>query len=409
MARDFPVLRLSGPATPMRTDAGMLLSEVAKLVAGDVAVSKADLVQVTGLARSTVTGAVDALLSGGIFQITGARPTPGRGRPAERLSLSPNSGVVLIADLAAAASRLAIVDLQQQILANERLEYEAALGPREVLELIADRFRTLRDETCPAVPVRQLVIGLPSPVDSMRGLPVRPPRVPGWHNFRVRDELSRMLGCPVWLENDVNLRALGEARALPADQQPLIFVKVGAGIGGGLVGSDGRLHYGADGGAGDVGHVRLLGAEARPCVCGNVGCVEAVASLSAITRSLQALPARESVAVKDSNDVLELIRRGDPTTMTLVRESGELVGELIAMLVHFYNPARVALGGAITAASDEFLAAVRAVVYQRALPLGTRNLVLSASALGDHGGIAGATVLGVERALSPRGRARLLT
>jgi predicted NBD/HSP70 family sugar kinase len=95
-----------------------------------------------------------------------------------------------------------------------------------------------------------------------------------------------------------------------------------------------------------------------------------------------------------------MVARGDPDALAAVRDAAGLIGELVATLVHFYNPARVTLGGALTAASDELLAGVRSVVYLRALPLATRNLVLASSVLGEQAGVAGAMVLGIERVLS---------
>ncbi|HTF49224.1 MAG TPA: ROK family protein, partial [Pseudonocardia sp.] len=239
------------------------------------------------------------------------------------------------------------------------------------------------------------------PVDGRRGVPVRPPIMPGWHGYPVTTRLRRSFGCPVLLENDVNLRALGEARALPADQAPLLFVKVGTGIGGGLITSAGVLHHGADGAAGDIGHIRVRGAPDVRCVCGNIGCIEAVASASAVARRLsESLPGAEVATI---NDVRALVSQGDPTAVALIREAAGLIGEVVATLVHFYNPARVTIGGSVAAASDELLAGIRAVVYQRALPLATRNLVLANSVLGEYAGVAGGTVLGIEQVLSVDG------
>ena len=135
------------------------------------------------------------------------------------------------------------------------------------------------------------------------------------------------------------------------------------------------------------------------CVCGNVGCIEALASASAIARRL---------GVEGGG------RRPSPTSAPwwpaatrrcsrLVREAAELIGEVVATLVHFYNPARVTIGGSVAAASDDLLAGIRSVVYQRALPLATRNLVLANSVLGEFAGVAGAAVLGIERVLSADG------
>jgi predicted NBD/HSP70 family sugar kinase len=400
----LPPLRLSAPPLSARLDATLTLSTVARLVASGTALSKADLVPAAGLARTTVSAAVDELLARGVLRLDGTRPTAGRGRPADRLALSPHSGHVLLADVGARGAHLAVVDLSQQVLGHTHIDIDVTEGPDPVMHAIETGLDALRPPGSGDVPVRAVVIGLPGPVDGNLGIPVRPPIMPGWHAYPVSARLQRRFGCPVILENDVNLRALGEARALPADQAPLLFVKVGTGIGGGLITSEGVLHHGADGAAGDIGHVRVRGAPNHPCVCGNVGCIEAVASASAIARRLD----ESSVDGHGGGgtggatiaDVRALIARADPTTLGLVREAASLIGEVVAMLVHFYNPARVTIGGSVTAASDELLAGVRSVVYQRALPLATRNLVLANSVLGEYAGLAGAAVLGIERVLS---------
>ena len=393
----FPPLRLSVPTSSARPEGPVTLSTLARLVASGTAVSKADLVQAAGLARTTVSNGVDALLGRGVLRIVGTRPTPGRGRPADRLALSPRGGHVLVADLGAHGAHLAVVDLSQTMRAHEHVDIDVAEGPEAVLDAVESHLQGLRARLGGAdpAPARAVVIGVPGPVDDQHGIPVRPPIMPGWHAYPVAARLRRTFGCPVLLENDVNLRALGEARALPPDQAPLLFVKVGTGIGGGLITSAGELHHGADGAAGDIGHVRVRGGQDVRCVCGNVGCIEALASASAIARQLG-----DGVTVAD---VRALVARGDPTVLRLVREAAELIGEAVATLVHFYNPARVTIGGSVAAASDDLLAGIRSVVYQRALPLATRNLVLANSVLGEFAGVAGAAVLGIERVLSADG------
>jgi len=392
----LPPLRLSAPPFATRADAEVTLSTVARLIASGAAQSKADLVPAAGMARTTVSAAVDELLSRGVVRIAGTRPTPGRGRPADRLALSPRGGQVLLADVGARGAHLAVVDLSQEVVAHEHVDLDVRDGPEPVLDAVEAGLDALRAQGPPEVPARAVVIGLPGPVDGNLGVPVRPPIMPGWHAYPVSARLQSRFDCPAILENDVNLRALGEARALPADQAPLLFVKIGTGIGGGLITREGTLHHGADGAAGDIGHVRVRGGPDDPCACGNVGCIEAVASASAVARRL-AGEAPVSIA-----ELRERLAKADATAVALVREAAAHIGELVAMLVHFYNPARVAIGGSLTAASDDLLAGVRSVVYQRALPLATRNLVLATSVLGEYAGLAGAAVLGIEQALSAR-------
>ena len=166
----LPPLRLSA-ARSGRVDAAVTLSTVARLVASGAAVSKADLVPAAGLARTTVSAAVDELLARGVLRIDGTRPTAGRGRPADRLALSPGGGHVLLADVGARGAHLAVVDLSQRMLAREHVDLDMRDGPDAVLRTVETRL-TPCGTTVPArVPVRAVVIGLPGPVDGTLGIP----------------------------------------------------------------------------------------------------------------------------------------------------------------------------------------------------------------------------------------------
>jgi predicted NBD/HSP70 family sugar kinase len=136
------------------------------------------------------------------------------------------------------------------------------------------------------------------------------------------------------------------------------------------------------------------------CACGNYGCIEAVASASAVLRQLQQLSGDGEDLPRNHEELVAALRAGDKVTVKLVREAATRVGEVVANLVHFFNPARVVIGGGLTVASDDVLAGIRAVVYRRALPLATRNLVISHPTLGSESGTAGGMVLGIERALT---------
>ena len=217
--------------------------------------------------------------------------------------------------------------------------------------------------------------------------------------------MREKLRAPVLVDNDVNLMALGEARSRPADQSPLLFVKVSTGIGCGLVTSDGQLHRGADGSAGDIGHIRVPGRDDVVCRCGNIGCVEAVASTGAILSALRQAPGS---LVQSDDDLARIVRAGDPQAIRLVRAAATDIGEVIAMVVHMYNPAAIVLGGRMSRLSDDLLAGIRAVVYQRALPLATRSLLIEKSTLNEYAGAIGGTVLAIEQALGAEGVAGIL-
>lgn len=403
-------LRLSVPTMSARVSMESVASTLARLIASQVAVTRAELVRVTGLARSTVTCGLDMLQDGGVICHAGGPTTIGRGRPAENLGLNRAFGLVFVADLGVRFARLSVHDLSEQMLAASEMPLDVADGPESVLATAISVFKTLvaRVEHPRAMPL-VLVIGLPGPVDISRGVAVKPPIMPGWDDFPIADTLHAEFGCPVLCENDVNLRALGEARAIAPDQSPLLYIKISTGIGGGLVTSSGELYHGADGSAGDIGHVRVHGADEVLCACGNYGCVEAVAAAPAILGQLrQQTTSRQAEFPTTLEELMEALRVNEKMTVGLVREAAGQVGEVVANLVHFYNPARIVVGGGLTVPSDDMLAGIRAVVYRRALPLATRNLVIGHPTLGEWSGTSGGLVLGIEHALTPGALAAFL-
>jgi predicted NBD/HSP70 family sugar kinase len=387
------------PALMRLSDTATIMSAVARLIATGTARTKPELASATGLARSTLASAVRRLQNMGLIREAGLGTPTGRGRPPEILELSPDAGVVLIADLTPHHIRGAVVRLTREVLAWRRIEYALSEGPEPTLATTVDLLHELLGEIeQDAGPVRAVVASLPGPVDIRRGMPVRPPIMPGWDGFPVTDHLSAQFNCPCLADNDVNLMALGEARALPPDQCPMLFVKVGTGIGGGLISEGGVLHRGADGAACDIGHLRVAGVDDVICSCGNVGCVEAIASAEAITEKLRVAQQNSRLTRADLDS---LVRSGDALAIRLIRDAAAVLGETVAALVHVWNPARIVLGGPLSVVSDDLLAGVRSVVYQRALPLATRNLTLAHSVLGDEAGLMGAAVQGIEHVLSP--------
>jgi len=369
-----------------------------QLVRGGEAASRAELARTTGLARSTVSQRVDALLGLGLLVEQGGGTSTG-GRPPTKLAFDAASGVVLCADLGATHCRLAVSDLDCRLLAERPAEMDIARGPEAVLGWVQDRFAELLDEAGrPAADVRGVGIGLPGPVEFAAGRAVSPPIMPGWDGVSVPAALAaRYPGVPVLVDNDVNVMALGEYWASWRHSvEDLLFVKVATGIGCGIV-AGGAIHRGADGTAGDIGHVQIPDAGDALCRCGNRGCVEAVASGGALARELRSI----GIDARGSRDVVALVRAGNPQALTLVRQAGRLVGEVLAGAVNFFNPSVIVIGGDLAHAQEQFFAGVREVVYRRSTALATQHLELARSRLDDRAGVIGCAVTVVEQILSP--------
>ena len=382
-----------------------LQSRLLGIITSQTQISRSELARITELSRSSVSLLLEPLIASSLL-IERHVEYSGRGRPTTVLALNPAAGFTLVADLGGSHARLIVANLGQKVLAEDRFKPEIADGPESVLTKIVARFRKMLAQ--PGIKggrLLNIVFGLACPVDFVRGIPVRPPIMPGWDGFPIAKFVQERMGVPVLVDNDANMLALGEARSRSSDQSPLLFVKVATGIGAGIVTQQGELHRGADGSAGDIGHIRVPGHESVACRCGNMGCVEAVASVSAMARALHT---QGDLADETTEQFCQLVGAGDERAVRLVRTAASQIGEIVADLVHFYNPATIVLGGRLASLSDDLLAGIRAVVYQRALPLATRHLVVENTRLGGDAAIAGGMVLGIEEALSAASLERLL-
>ena len=375
-------------------------SAIARIIANGGEVSRREIVAATGLARSTVDGHLQVLLRAGLIDDAGVTSGIQRGRPAQSFRISPHRGVILVADLAVDHCRIAVTSLDKRVLGQRTLDVNVDLGPIVVVEKVAGAFDELMIElNIPADQALAISVGIPGPVDSHRGIVVRPPLMPGWDGFEACKFMAERFNCDAIVDNDVNLRALGEARALGGDNLPLLMINVDAGIGGGFVSESGLLLHGADGAAGDIGHMRVSGESDVLCACGSRGCLSAVASVGAMATRLGDALGR-SVTPRE---LIDMLARGDATTVNTVREVAVTLGSAIADLVNFCNPARIVIGGEVTLCTDDVLAQIRSVVYQQAQPLATRNLSVVHTELGDEAGLIGGMVSAIEQVLSPRG------
>jgi predicted NBD/HSP70 family sugar kinase len=367
-----------------------------RLIRDGRARTHAELVALTGLSRSTVAQRVDSLLTRRL--VVPAEPGASRGgRPPRTFAFNRDAGVALAADLGATHSRVAVTDLAGDVLAEAREDIPIAQGPEVVLGWLEQTFDgLLKEANRSRDDVQGVGVGVPGPVEFVSGTPVAPPIMPGWDGYGVAAHLRARYGALVLVDNDVNIMALGEYWSRWRDTEHLLFVKVGTGIGCGVI-TDGRIHRGAQGAAGDIGHIHVPDHDDVICRCGNLGCLEAIAGGGAMAARLTEM----GVPAENSRDVVRQVREGSPEAMRLVRQAGRELGGVLASAVNFFNPAVIVIGGDIAHADEHLLAGVREVVYRRSTALATRSIRIARSTLDDRAGILGAAVMVIEAVLAP--------
>src|SRR5688500_16314256 len=196
-------LELQSAASAQVHHAQHVSSYLARLVASGQATSRSDLARVTRLARSTVSQHLAPLLRAQLISEREAEPAS-RGRPPSVLSLNPQAGVILVADIGAAHGRLGIADFGQHFLAEHSIATDVGRGPEEVLTDVRREFHALLDKHgIGRERVRLIVVGLPAPVDFATGAPIRPPIMPGWDSYPVPASFKSEFDAEVLVDNDV--------------------------------------------------------------------------------------------------------------------------------------------------------------------------------------------------------------
>jgi predicted NBD/HSP70 family sugar kinase len=291
------------------------------------------------------------------------------------LRLNKNFGIMLVANIGETHVHLAATDLEPAIMAETVGSLDVRSGPETILTWIASQFRSLLEKVGRSA--REVVgigLGMPAPVDYDAARVFGPSVMLGWDDFDIRGWMRAHFEAPVLVENDVNLMTLSEFRRFWPDVGQFLFIKVGTGIGSGII-TDGRIYRGAQGAAGDIGHIQCASVDPPLCRCGKLGCVEARAAGWALARDLRA----EGFKAQNARDIIELVRINQPEAIQKVRAAGRVLGEVTADVVSVLNPAVIVIGGTLAEAGEHLLSGVRELVYQRSLPLATRKLQIAAA------------------------------
>jgi predicted NBD/HSP70 family sugar kinase len=354
---------------------------------GEVA-TRGELQRITGLARSTVTYKLDALLTAG-YLVEAGSIADGRGRPSTRLRVNDQLTTILVADLGATHCRLAVGTPAGDVLLESVIESGIGKGPAAVLAMVTRRLdQLLKRSGRTRSSLRGTAIGVPGPVNLKSGRIARSISMPGWDDYPVKDHLVDYFGVPAVMDNDANMMGLGEQRRTYPNAHQVLFIKVGTGIGASVI-IDGELLRGTDSAEGDIGHAKITGVEETCSSCGARGCLAAIASGRAMVRDLRRLGHEPSTM----RDVVQLVRVGNPDAVRVVTAAGRALGDVLSTAVSLLNPDVVVIGGDVVHARERFLLGVRETLLARSQPLATARLAIAPSALGDRAGIMGAAAM----------------
>ena len=334
--------------------------------------SRSELVERTGLGRAIVAQRVSELIERGLVSEGEVGPSTG-GRPPRRLTFRADGGHVLVADLGATSIDVAVTSLDGRILGHHGEPAHIEAGPERCLDRVDVLFDTLLQAT-EGLTGRLWGVGIavPGPVEFEAGRPISPPIMPGWDDYPIRERFAERYRAPVWVDNDVNVLALGEWRSgIAAGHDNVVVVKIGTGIGAGII-SDGRLHRGAQGSAGDVGHIQVvrrpdghlpLRQHRLPRGAGRRW--RASAGRARRPPATAGAPGSRSPSTSAGRSRRRMSRGPHrPAIRSPWRSSSRPAGgsaQMLAGIVNFFNPSLIVIGGGVANSPDQLLAAIREI------------------------------------------------
>jgi glucokinase-like ROK family protein len=374
-------------------------------------VSRVDLSRQLGLTRAAVTSIINDLVDEGLVREAETRYSGGR-RPIV-LEVAPDKGYVLGVDLGATHLYVCLSDYSANIIQEREMEIDINEGPIVCLSLVDSLVQQVLEAAgFEFSDIAAVGIGLPGPVIIEKGTVSMPPIMPGWNNFPIRETLQQKWECPVLVNNDAELGALGEwAYGAGRGEKNLAYIKVGTGIGAGLI-FESKIYHGTTGSAGEIGHI-TINENGPKCSCGNSGCLEAFAGGKAIaSRAQEELrKGRRSQLVGlgdlyqiSAKDVIKAAKRGDLLSQQIITETGSYLGIAIAGLVNLFNPSIVIIGGGISSSGDLLLDPIREAVANRSLYAAGNVVRISAALLGKRSTVMGAVTQALSYALHKSGK-----
>lgn len=382
-------------------------AEVLRVLRRQGRISRSEISNITGWSKAKASQEIRRMIEKGYLVEIGEGASQG-GRKPGLMKINNQLGYIVGIDIGATSLGLALADVTGMVFQRRSEPTDVHLRPEVVLGRCRELIVEMAGEQGVSLDkILGIGVGVPGPVDFARGVLVAPPLMPEWENFLIRDYFKEVFSSAfVVVDNDVNIMALGERYAgNAANLDHFIFVKIGTGIGAGIF-SNGKIHRGSDGSAGDIGHI-CVDKNGPLCSCGNIGCLEAMAAGPAIvSRAMEASRNGTSPTLSQmreangdilrAEDVNAACREGDQAALDIIRSSGQMVGDVLASLVNFFNPSHIFIGGGIANFGNHLLVAIRRAVLHRSLPLATTHLSISFSRMGADAGIIGAVALALD-------------
>jgi len=354
--------------------------------------TRAELARSVGVSPATVTSVVGRLVTEGVLVESDDDPAlepPRPGRRGRGLTLNPACGAVLGIDFGFRHVRVLVCDLAHRVAASRELPLEESHASGEALAVTSHLIDTaLEGSGFHREDILGAGIALPGPVLHQASDSVGLSSIlPGWANV-TNKVIEETLGFPVRLDNDANLAALGERKwGAVQNVDDCIVIKFHSGIGCGLI-VNGTLVRGAQGGAGEIGHVTID--ERGPlCRCGKRGCLDSFASIPAILNTMSLQHGQLTLRA-----LMSLLNNGDSGAMRVVSDAAELVGKTVADACNLLAPQRIVVVGAMTEAGDLLLGPIRAALKRYVAPIQPPEVVLGS--LGKQHTALGAAALALE-------------
>ncbi|WP_158867431.1 ROK family transcriptional regulator [Leifsonia sp. AG29] len=354
--------------------------------------TQAELARGTGLSTATVSNIVRDMAGKGVVSTS---PVTSSGRRALLVQLADTGDVAVGIDFGRRHVRIVLATLGYEVTAERQLAlepgYDVMTAVRETAGLLD---AMLAEGGHDRESVLSVGVGIPGPIDRRTGTVLQGAILPEWVGI-TRRELEQAFRFPVVVGNDANLGALGEVTwGANRGVRNLIFVKIGTGIGAGLI-LNGQPYYGYLGITGELGHTPVA-EHGVICRCGNRGCLETVASTSVMIELL----GRGSSSPVTTADVLRRGLERDPAVIRVVSDAGTAIGRAIGNVANVINPELVLVGGPLVGLGDTLLDPIRLGIQHNAIPVIAGTTRVSVSSLGDRAESLGAAALVIQGALA---------